>query len=146
MFEVRETKEYEIITELFREYAKIQGAEACFVSFEKELTNLEQVYHKGALMVAYEDSIPIGCGALKKNTDEECEMKRVFIKPNYRKKGYGGRFIKEICNQASLLGYKRIVLQTIPKVMNQAYIIYKSLGFKEQGTDGEIVSMSKNLL
>lgn len=67
MFNIREATDLDIIKELFREYSKIQGAEACFVSFENELADLEKVYQDGALLVAYEDTVPIGCGAIKKD-------------------------------------------------------------------------------
>ncbi|MDD5934419.1 MAG: GNAT family N-acetyltransferase [Clostridiales bacterium] len=145
MFNIREATDLDIIKELFREYSKIQGAEACFVSFENELADLEKVYQDGALLVAYEDTVPIGCGAIKKISDNECEMKRVFIKEEYRKKGYGYRLINEVCGKASALGYKTIVLSTIPTVMSQAYALYKLVGFTVKGSSDGIVSMIKDL-
>lgn len=146
MFDVREATDLEILKEVFREYSTIQGAEVCFVSFENELADLENVYQGGALLVAYEDDIPIGCGAVKKISEDACEMKRVFIKKKYRKKGYGYQLINEICGKASALGFKEIVLSTIPTVMSQAYAIYKSVGFIEKETSNETVIMFKGLL
>lgn len=146
MFRITQTTDLDSIKDLFREYSKIQGAEACFVSFENELADLEKVYAGGALLMVYEDMMPIGCGAIKKISNDDCEMKRVFIKEQYRKKRYGYRLITEICNKARGLGFKTIVLSTIPSVMDQAYEIYKSVGFIEKETTDETVTMMKELL
>ena len=55
MFEVKNSDDYTIIKELFSEYSQIKGAEGCFVSFDKELADLERFYKNGAILVGYEE-------------------------------------------------------------------------------------------
>ena len=85
-FEVRECKNTEVVKELFKEYSQIKGAESCFVSFDKELADLEGFYSGGALLVGYEENIPVACIAIKKLNDTTCEAKRLFIKLENRGK------------------------------------------------------------
>ena len=60
IFEVKEYNDIEVVKELFKEYSQIKGAESCFVSFDKELADLEAFYSGGALLVGYEDNTPVG--------------------------------------------------------------------------------------
>ena len=55
-----------------------------FISFENELDNLESFYSGGALLMGYENGIPVGCIAIKKVDEKTCEAKRLFIKPEYQ--------------------------------------------------------------
>ena len=57
MFEVKECKDTDVVKVLFQEYSQIKGAESCFVSFDKELNDLETFYKGGALLVGYEEKL-----------------------------------------------------------------------------------------
>ena len=65
-FEVKECLDTEAIKELFTEYSHIQGAESCFVSFDKELNDLAGFYMGGSMLVGHEDEKPIACIAIRK--------------------------------------------------------------------------------
>ena len=144
-FEVKETSDTETIRELFVEYSHIKGAESCFVSFDKELNDLSGYYSGGAILVGFEDDKPVACVAIRKISDETCEGKRLFIKPEYRGKGYARVMIKAMTDKASELGYKEVVFTTKPEVMSVGYGLYKRMGFEELSEENGIVSMRIDL-
>ena len=144
-FEVKEISDTEIIRELFVEYSHIKGAESCFVSFDKELNDLEGYYSGGAILVGFEDDKPVACVAIRKISDETCEGKRLFIKPENRGKGYARVMIKAMTDKASELGFKEVVFTTKPKVMSVGYGLYKRMGFEELSEENGIVSMRIDL-
>ena len=145
MIEVKCSEDYSTIKELFVEYSQIKGAEGCFVSFDKELADLKGFYSDGAILLGYEDTEPFGCIAIKKSDDKICEAKRLYIKPEFRGKGYARIMLNSMIEQASELGYKEVCFTTRPDVMNVAYKLYKRMGFEELGCDNGVVSMRINL-
>ena len=144
-FEVKETSDTETVRELFVEYSHIKGAESCFVSFDKELNDLSGYYSGGAILVGFEDDKPVACVAIRKISDETCEGKRLFIKPEYRGKGYARVMIKAMTDKASELGFKEVVFTTKPEVMTVGYGLYKRMGFEELSEENGIVSMRIDL-
>ena len=144
-FEVKETSDTETVRELFVEYSHIKGAESCFVSFDKELNDLSGYYSGGAILVGFEDDKPVACVAIRKISDETCEGKRLFIKHEYRGKGYARVMIKAMTDKASELGFKEVVFTTKPEVMTVGYGLYKRMGFEELSEENGIVSMRIDL-
>ena len=144
-FKVNECSDIEVIKALFTEYSHIKGAESCFVSFDKELNDLEGFYSGGAILVGFEDDEPVACVAFRKINDETCEGKRLFIKPEHRGKGYARIMIKAMTDKASELGFKEVVFTTKPEVMRVGYGLYKRMGFEELSEDNGIVSMRIDL-
>ena len=144
-FVVSESNEFGIIRELFLEYSKIKGAESCFVSFGNELDHLESFYSGGALLVGYENGTPVGCIAIRKIDEKTCEAKRLFIKPEYRGKGYARILLESMLSKARELGFVTVSLTTKPSVMPVAYGLYKRMGFRELSEDAGTVRMTKNL-
>ena len=145
VFRVEEHSDTEIIKGLFVEYSHIKGAESSFVSFDKELNDLEGYYSGGAILIGYEEDKPVACVAVKKINDETCEGKRLFIKPEYRGKGYARIMIKAMTDKASELGFKEVVFTTKPAVMSVGYGLYKRMGFEELSEENGIVSMRIDL-
>ena len=147
LFEVRECSDLEVIKPLFVEYSHIKGAESCFVTFDKELNDLEGYYSGGAILIGYEDDKPVACVAIRKISDETCEGKRLFIKPEYeyRGKGYARVMIKAMTDIAFELGFNEVVFTTKPEVMTVGYGLYKRMGFEELSEENGIVSMRIDL-
>ena len=143
--EVKETSDTETVREFFVEYSHIKGAESCFVSFDKELNDLSGYYSGGAILVGFEDDKPVACVAIRKISDETCEGKRLFIKPEYRGKSYARVMIKAMTDKASELGFKEVVFTTKPEVMTVGYGLYKRMGFEELSEENGIVSMRIDL-
>ncbi len=145
MFEVKLSDDYAVIKNLFTEYSQIKGAEGCFVSFDKELADLKGFYKDGAILVGYEDDEPVGCIAIRKIDEKTCEGKRLFIKPEYRGKGYARILLNSILEQARMLGYELLTFTTKPEVMKTAYELYKRMDFEEIGFDDGIAFMRMEL-
>lgn len=145
-FKVEECTDKEVIRSLFVEYSHINGAESCFVSFDKELNDLEGFYSGGAILVGFEDDKPVAYVAFRKINDDTCEGKRLFIKPEYRGKGYARVMIKAMTDKASGLGFKEVVFTTKPEVMSVGYGLYKRMGFEELSEENGIISMRIDLI
>ena len=145
LFETKECTNPDIVKELFVEYSHIKGAENCFVSFDKELNDLPGFYSGGAIIVGYEEDKPIACVAIKKISDETCEGKRLFIRPEYRGKGYARIMLKAMTDKAFELGFKELIFTTKPEVMRIGYSLYKRLGYEELSEENGIVSMRIDL-
>lgn len=140
-FEVKECNDTEVVKNLFKEYSQIKGAESCFVSFDKELADLNTFYKGGVLLVGYEDEKPIACIAVKMIDDNICEAKRLFIKPEYRGNGYARIMLDTMLAKAKALGFKEVTFTTKPSVMQIGYGLYKRMGFEEISENDGIVSM-----
>ncbi|MBQ3889775.1 MAG: GNAT family N-acetyltransferase [Lachnospiraceae bacterium] len=141
MFKVKESKDYEVIKDLFKEYSQIKGAEGCFVSFDKEISDLGGFYEGGAILLGFENEIPIACIAIRKMDNNKCEGKRLFIKPEYRGKGYARKMMNAMLEEAKKLGFKELVFTTRPEVMAIGYGLYKRMGFEELKCEDGVASM-----
>ncbi len=119
--------------ELFLEYAQSLGFSLCFQNFDKELANLPGDYAPpaGCLLLAECDGQLAGCVALHKLEPGICEMKRLYLRPQFRGKGLGRALADRIISEARQLRYKRMRLDTVEPVMKDAVGMYRQLGFKE---------------
>ena len=121
------------IRELFLEYAKSLGFSLCFQSFDQELAALPGDYAPpdGRLLLATSSGQPAGCVALHKLAPEICEMKRLYVRPQYRGKGLGRQLAEKIIVEARQLGYKKLRLDTVEPTMKTAVAMYRQLGFRD---------------
>src|SRR5579863_8101427 len=118
--------------ELFLEYAQSLGFSLCFQNFDKELAGLPGDYAppEGRLLLAEYEGDLAGCVALHKLDADICEMKRLYLRPQFRGKGLGRVVAERIIAEARQIGYQRMRLDTVEPVMKDAVAMYRRLGFK----------------
>lgn len=109
----------------FLEYLKVQN-------YEEELEHLELKYGipSGRLLLAYCDKKLAGCIGLRKIDEANCEMKRLYVRPEFRGKHIGDCLVKEIIRAAKETGYSHMLLDTLP-FLQSAVHMYKKYGFYE---------------
>jgi len=119
--------------ELFLEYAQSLGFSLCFQNFDKELADLPGDYAspEGRLLLAEYEAQLAGCVALHKLEPSIAEMKRLYLRPQFRGKGLGGALAQRIIVEARQIGYQRMRLDTVEPVMGDAVAMYRKMGFVE---------------
>lgn len=117
---------------LITEYVAALGIDLRFQNFDDEIRNLRKVYGPptGCLLLANDGTRYAGCVALRRFDDTAGEMKRLYVRQAHRKSGVGRILVETMIRKARELGYKRIVLDTLPD-MSAALSLYRSLGFQE---------------
>ena len=121
---------------MFREYAASIGIDLCFQNFDAELATLPGDYAApGGPVAARLRRRPLaGCGALRPLADVDyanaCEMKRLFVRPGFRRFGLGRLLAQALLDEARGAGYSAMLLDTLDD-MESARELYATLGFEE---------------
>ena len=84
----------------------------------------------GRLYLALFDSRPAGCIALHRLEGTACEMKRLYVRPEYRGQHIATMLIERILNDAESIGYDEMYLDTLPELAD-AVRLYHTFGFEE---------------
>ena len=123
----------EDVREIFREYESSLGLDLCFQGFEDELKNLPGKYAapKGRLYLAQVSNMVAGCIALRPLEPDVCEMKRLFVRDEFRGLQIGRMLIERLIDDAREIGYATMRLDTFPPKMGKAVQLYESYGFRE---------------
>jgi putative acetyltransferase len=133
IFQVESSKHVAQARELFLEYAQSLGFSLCFQKFDEELAGLPGDYAppEGRLLLVECERQLAGCVALHKLGPRICEMKRLYLRLQFRGKGLGRRLTERIIAEARQIGYSRMRLDTVEPVMKDAVAMYRKLGFTE---------------
>jgi len=125
-------EDYKIASELFKEYAAWLNIDLSFQHFEEELTILKQMYiqPEGGIVLCKLNNECIGCVGVRKIDSNTAELKRMFIKPAFQKKGAGKMLLQKAVELAQSLNYNTIRLDTLNH-MTAAISLYKNYGFYE---------------
>ena len=122
----------ESVRQFFRNYAGWLGVDLSYQGFAEEMANLPGCYAppEGRLWCAELDGRPVGCVGVRSFSEGVCEMKRLYGEPDARGTGIGHTLALAAIRAAKELGYKRILLDTLP-AMRIAVKLYRELGFRE---------------
>jgi ribosomal protein S18 acetylase RimI-like enzyme len=118
---------------LFVEYAQSLNFDLCFQSFDRELKELPGDYRlpSGRLVLGRIDGRPAGCVALRMLDPRICELKRLYVRPEFRGYGLGRQLTDYVLDEARRAGYSTVRLDTLSGEMDRAIELYRSMGFKE---------------
>ena len=128
--------ELDAARELMHEYARGLGIDLCFQNFDDELAGLPGEYGapSGRLLLALVDDQLAGCGAFRALADVDhanaCEMKRLYVRPAFRRFGLGRVLAQALIDDARRAGYSAMLLDTLDD-MEAARGLYGQLGFEE---------------
>jgi putative acetyltransferase len=136
LVEADTTARYEAARALIEEYAaqigESMGVDLCFQDLSSELERLPLMYGRpsGFMLLAGRDEEWVACGALRRFSDQACEVKRLYVKSAARGANLGRLMAERLIAQARTLGYRKMVLDTLADMI-AARALYRSLGFRE---------------
>jgi GNAT superfamily N-acetyltransferase len=122
----------ESVRGLFEEYWTSFGFTPCFQNFDSELAALPGKYAPpyGRLLLAKVNGQPAGCVALRRFDQTRGEVKRLYVRPQFRGSGLGQALMNALAAEARAIGYSEPIADTIPTVMATALAMYERLGFE----------------
>jgi putative acetyltransferase len=122
----------QIARQLFREYAQAIATDLEYQGFAAELASLPGPYTPpaGALLIARACDEIAGCVALRPLAARIGELKRLYVRPEFRSTGLGRRLVEAIIDAARAGGYRELRLDTL-RSMAPAQALYRRLGFVE---------------
>jgi len=125
-------KDFERGHAIIVEYLATLGIDLTYMNLPQEFSTLAEKYAapEGAFILALDGETVIGCAGVRKIDNEAAELKRVYVKDDYRGYKIGISLIKKGLENARELGYNKIRLDVIPTLV-KAKKLYQSLGFYE---------------
>ena len=132
LLKVESHEHLEIAKELFLEYAHSLEFSLGFQDFGEEIAHMPGHYGPpgGSILLAFVNDKPAGCVALRRLEEGICEMKRLYVRPEYRERGIGKALSEKIIEEAGKIGYVKIRLDTL-RSMKEANSLYRGQGFRE---------------
>lgn len=117
---------------LIEEYAASLEVNLSFQGYPEEIARFPRDYvpPEGTVLLVYEGDEPAGVVALRRQRESVCEMKRLYVRPRFRGRGFGRALSEELVRRAARLGYSKMRLDTLP-TMDAALGLYRALGFRE---------------
>ena len=94
-----------------------------------DLDDIDSSYAGAVFLVAWQQNRIIGTGALVPRSDDTAEIVRMSVAADMRRKGIGRSILQELCKQARLAGFRKIILETT-QTWDGAIEFYKRFGFQ----------------
>lgn len=126
------SEEYLAGKQLYREYAASLDFSLCFQDLDKEIVDIDVQYNKpyGTLILVKSNDQYVGCAGIRHYENRIAELKRMYVKPEFRCHGLGRRMLDAAVSFCIRAGYEYIRLDTM-RSMQEAIRIYTEYGFYE---------------
>jgi GNAT superfamily N-acetyltransferase len=130
----RRRREFALGRGLFLEYSRDIGQDLGFQDFSRELDEIEIRYgpSDGGILLLRAGMRWAGCAAIRRFEGKTAELKRMYVRPGFRGRGFGRLLAEAALARARRLGYEAVRLDTLPR-MKEAADLYRSLGFRKIG-------------
>lgn len=128
----------ELVELLDKDLAVRDGDEHAFYSQYNKVDAIKEV------VVAYQDEIPVACGAIKAFSESAAEVKRMFVHPNFRKQGIAAKILTELELWAAELGFEEWVLET-GKKQPEAIALYQKVGYQVTPNYGQYIGVANSV-
>lgn len=117
--------------QLFHLYATQRNFDLALANIHQEIATLPGQYAPpdGLLLLAYWEGQTVGCVAYRKLSEQVCEMKRLFVLPEYRGEKIGKELVERLLEEARQAGYTKMMLDSHPS-MKKAQALYAHFGFQ----------------
>lgn len=130
--------DFKKLSALFDDYlVDIDGEEKDFFAFYNNV-------YLDTVLVVYENSEVVGCGAFKKFDEHTAEIKRMFVHPNHRNKGIAKFVLTELELWANDLGFASFILETSPK-LTSAIAMYEKTGYQLIPNYGQYIGVENSI-
>lgn len=96
------------------------------------------------VIIAYQDTEPVGCGSYKFYDGEHAELKRIYVSPSCRGIGLGKEIVRRLEAKAKMNGFKWCILET-GAPLEASLHMYKKLGYKEIANYGPYVNLKESI-
>ena len=110
-------------------------------SFYNQFNSINQIKYA---LVCFENNKPVGCGAIKEYSSLAMEVKRMFILPDSRGRGFASLILAELENWALELGFKKCILET-GKMQPEAIELYGKNGYCKTPNYGQYTDIENSL-
>ncbi|TCD11737.1 N-acetyltransferase [Pedobacter frigidisoli] len=128
----------QLVTLLDKDLAVRDGDEHAFYAQFNKVDAIKEV------VVAYQNEIPVACGAIKPFSDTAAEVKRMFVHPDYRKQGIAAKILTELEQWAAELGFSECVLET-GKKQPEAIALYQKVGYQITPNYGQYIGVENSV-
>ena len=127
-----------LVMQLDRYLAKIDGDE---YAFYHQFNTIDKLAH---CVVIYENGVPLGCGAIKRFDEQSFEIKRMFVHPNARGRGFAKQLVRALENWGAEMGATRTLLET-GKRMPDAIGLYQKMGYTSIKNYGHYIGVENSV-
>ena len=110
-------------------------------SYYDQFNKLDDIKH---VIVAYQDTTPVGCGAIKRFDGDSMEVKRMYVSPEVRGKGVATSILLALEEWAKSLGYEKCILET-GTLQIEAIALYEKKGYSVVANYGQYVGMDTSI-
>lgn len=126
--------DHDVVWELHNVALACIQAHAGINAWDDDLNQVEDVYINagGEFYVGELDGEIVAMGALKRDSDDRAEVKRMRVHPDHQRKGYGQMILSALENRAKALGFSVLFLDTAV-IQEAARGLYEKNGFRETG-------------